>query len=82
MLGTNKPFRAPVYLTYQEAFKALANQGILGFYKGNMVGLAHAWFNTYLKFTLMNVIEMKTFNNPQNDSPIFNGVFSTFNVSL
>lgn len=33
----NMPFRAPVYSSYREVFKALSNQGFLGFYKGNMI---------------------------------------------
>lgn len=34
----NMPFRAPVYSSYKEVFTGLANQGLLGFYKGNLAG--------------------------------------------
>ena len=38
---SNMPFRAPVYSSYREAFRALSNQGFLGFYKGNLAGSIH-----------------------------------------
>lgn len=37
----NMPFRAPVYSSYREVFKALSNQGFLGFYKGNMATILY-----------------------------------------
>lgn len=43
-VGLNKPFRAPVYRTYWECIRGLHKQGILGFYKGNGVRLAHHYF--------------------------------------
>ena len=55
-IGTNKPFRAPVYMTYREAFKALKNQGILGFYKGNLFGLSHVWMNSYMRYSATNAM--------------------------
>jgi hypothetical protein len=51
--GTNKPFRAPVYTGYSEAFKALLNQGALAFYKGNFLGLIAMSVNTLLKNFMM-----------------------------
>lgn len=75
-LGTNKPFRAPVYLNYREAFKALQNQGILGFYKGNFLGLCHIWMTTYMKFAVSNMINFKNYMKEKEDSLVFRGMFS------
>jgi len=36
-VGKNEPYRAPVYRTYMECIKSLKNQGVLGFYKGNLL---------------------------------------------
>ncbi len=61
LIGTNKPFRAPVYGSYAEVLKGLANQGILGFYKGNMIGLLHIWFNSYLRFNSLDMLDYENF---------------------
>lgn len=54
MTSFNKPFRAPIHSSYKEAFQAMANQGILGYYKGNAIGLVHKSLILSLKtlFTL------------------------------
>lgn len=76
IIGTNKPFRAPVYMTYKEAYKALVNQGVLGFYKGNLIGLTHTWLNSYLKFSLMNMFNLKDYDKIEHEAPILKGFFS------
>jgi hypothetical protein len=55
--GSNKPFRAPVYNSYREVFQALANQGFLGFYKGNFLGILQMWMNSGFKFRMMRQLE-------------------------
>jgi len=40
-VGLNKPYRAPIYQTYWECMQGLYRQGILGFYKGNLMRLSH-----------------------------------------
>lgn len=55
--GYNKPYIAPNYASYKEAFQGLANQGLLGFYKGNLLGLLHIWTNSFLRFQVFNIIE-------------------------
>ena len=49
-VGLNKPYRAPIYRTYWECIKGLYKQGLLAFYKGNGLRLAHG----YLYLTLVN----------------------------
>lgn len=56
-IGYNKNFRAPVYASYKEAFQSIANQGLLGFYKGNLLGLVHTWANSFLRFQAFQYIE-------------------------
>jgi len=45
-----RAFKAPVYNSYRQVFTALGNQGLLGFYKGNGLGLVHLFFTNNLKF--------------------------------
>jgi len=54
VVGSNKPFRAPVYTTYTEVIKALANQGFLAFYKGNFLAILHLSLNTQFKFQFLS----------------------------
>jgi len=42
-VGINKPYRAPIYRSYWECIQGLYRQGILGFYKGNGMRLAHVF---------------------------------------
>lgn len=42
-MGFNKPYRAPIYRTYQECIQGLYRQGILAFYKGNLLSLVVFW---------------------------------------
>lgn len=37
--GNNRPFRAPYFKNYREAFTSLAAQGYKGFYKGNLIDI-------------------------------------------
>jgi hypothetical protein len=39
VVGNNRPFRAPYYKNYREAFSALSAQGYKGFFKGNFLEL-------------------------------------------
>jgi hypothetical protein len=39
VVGNNRPFRAPFYRNYKEAFSALSAQGYKGFYKGNFLDI-------------------------------------------
>ena len=62
--GTRKPYTAPVYLTYREAFLGLANQGFLSFYKGNLLNLLHLTLGTNIKlniFYLLDYSQYKTY---------------------
>merc|ERR1712194_42540 len=45
-----RAFKAPVYNSYRQVFTALGYQGLLGFYKGNGLGLVHLFFTNNLKF--------------------------------
>jgi len=63
-------------LTYKEAFKALSNQGILGFYKGNLVGLAHFWMNSYLRFSMMNALDFFNYTKQEKESVVLKALFS------
>lgn len=45
----NMPFRAPVYSSYREVIQGLYNQGLLGFYKGNLAGSLHFACTFWLK---------------------------------
>jgi hypothetical protein len=40
-VGFNKPYRAPIYMSYAECINGLYKQGILGFYKGNGCRVIH-----------------------------------------
>lgn len=60
-MGSNKPFRAPVYTSYFEVVKALANQGLLGFYKGYFTGVMHSLTNSYVRFSLLNQLDFELF---------------------
>ena len=42
-VGFNKPYRAPIYLTYGECIRGLYKQGLLGFYKGNGCRVLHVY---------------------------------------
>ena len=48
-VGHNKPYRAPIYLSYAECIKGLYRQGILGFYKGNGCRIAHIFAYDYFR---------------------------------
>ena len=50
----NMPFRAPIYSSYREVFKALGNQGFLGFYKGNLAGSLHLIGSFLVKKSLIS----------------------------
>lgn len=76
-LGTNKPFRAPVYTSYKEAFQALGNQGLLGFYKGNMLGLLHTWFGTFTRLQALHNLEYNNHHFYQNSSNFMKGLYVT-----
>ena len=54
MVGENRPFKAPFYKNYREAFMALAGQGYLGFFKGNGVDLAYQAGRMALKLPIMS----------------------------
>ena len=54
---SNKPFRAPVYSSYREAFRGLSNQGFLGFFKGNLFNTFHIIVNQSTKFVLLGGLE-------------------------
>ncbi len=61
ILGTNKAFRAPVYSSYMECIKGLFNQGFLGFYKGNMVGIGHTCMTSYFKFHTYDMLDFEDY---------------------
>ncbi len=61
ILGTNKAFRAPVYSSYGECIRGLLNQGFLGFYKGNMVGIGHACMTSYFKFHTFDMLDFEDY---------------------
>ena len=65
-----------MYLNYKEAYKALSNQGILGFYKGNGVGLVHLWMNSYAKYSLMNALDLFNYTKQERESVILKAAFS------
>ncbi len=71
--GTNKPFRAPVYSGYKEVLKALANQGLLGFYKGNLIGIIYHWMNSYLRFNSLDMLDYKNYKFYHEGSPFLKG---------
>ena len=57
MTGSNRPFRAPIYGGYFEVIRALANQGLLGFFKGYWTGCQHTIANSYLRFLALNRLD-------------------------
>jgi len=73
--GTNKPFRAPVYTSYKEVFQALANQGLLGFYKGNLIGLGHQWLTTFWRVGATHNLEYGNYHFYQKSSPLVKSLF-------
>jgi hypothetical protein len=75
--GTNKPFRAPVYTSYKEVFQALANQGLLGFNKGNLLGLTHNWLTTFWRVGAMHNLEYGNYHFYQKSDPFVKGLFVT-----
>jgi hypothetical protein len=56
MVGENRPFKAPFYKNYREAFLALAGQGYLGFFKGNGVDLLYQMGRLTLKLPLLSFL--------------------------
>ncbi|KAM3139475.1 hypothetical protein pb186bvf_008500 [Paramecium bursaria] len=59
MVGQNKPFTAPVYGSYHETIQGLAKQGILGFYKGNFLGLVHLLLNGNFKLQFLSTLDYR-----------------------
>jgi len=47
--GTDLPYRAPIYTTYRQALGGLMRQGLLGFYKGNLLSIMHMITNLKAK---------------------------------
>lgn len=43
------PFKPVQYASYSEVFRGLNDQGFLGLYKGNFLGVLYIWLNTLLK---------------------------------
>ncbi|CAD8158641.1 unnamed protein product [Paramecium octaurelia] len=58
-VGSNKPFRAPIYTTYREAFQGLTNQGWQAFFKGNLIGIIHLLANSHLKIKLLSDLDFR-----------------------
>lgn len=54
MVGENRPFKAPFYKNYREAFLSLAGQGYLGFFKGNGVDLLYQMSRLTVKLPLLS----------------------------
>jgi hypothetical protein len=52
-MENQRAFKAPVYTSYRQVFTALGNQGLLGFYKGNALGLFHLFMTNNLKFQVI-----------------------------
>lgn len=59
MTGSNRPFRAPIYTGYYEVVRALANQGLLGFFKGYWTGCQYAISNSYFRFLAFNKLDFE-----------------------
>ena len=59
--GTNQPFRAPIYGSYAEVWRGLSNQGFLGFYKGNFLGLAYTLCNSSVRFSTINMLDYSNY---------------------
>ncbi|EAR91059.1 carrier protein (macronuclear) [Tetrahymena thermophila SB210] len=75
--GTNRPFRAPVYGTYMEVFRGLSNQGLLGFYKGNFVGLMYTFCNSTLRFNSIDMLDYSQYSFYHQGNSLLRG-FSMF----
>lgn len=54
--GANKPFRAPIYNNYREAFVAIAGQGYQGFFKGNFVSGVSYIIGMAIKTSLYSIV--------------------------
>lgn len=68
----NIPFRAPVYSGYYETYKALSKQGLLGFYKGNFLGISHSFINSIIKVEIYKMFRFNELNkNNLGQSPLF-----------
>lgn len=55
----NLPFKPAQYSSYPEVFRGLNDQGFLGLYKGNLLGVVYTWLNTLLKLQGGMLIEEK-----------------------
>ena len=60
-MGLNKPYSAPVYTSYKEVFQGLANQGLFGFYKGNLLALLHIWINSAIRLQAFSLVDSQNF---------------------
>ena len=77
-LGTNTPFRAPVFSGYQECIRSLMKQGLLGFYKGNLMGMLYAVTNSGFKFDSFCMLEYKNYSFYHNAGKFYNTCTSNF----
>jgi hypothetical protein len=50
-----------VYFTYSEVFSSLGNQGFLGFYKGNLIGLSHFWLSSFIKLNIFDILDQRRY---------------------
>ncbi|EGR31220.1 mitochondrial carrier protein, putative [Ichthyophthirius multifiliis] len=54
-LGSNMPFRAPVYTSYKDVIQSLKNQGFQGFYKGNLLSLFYQVITANLRYETLGM---------------------------
>lgn len=71
-----------MYGGYREVIKALANQGLLGFYKGNLTGVMHIWLNSYLRFNILDNLHYSNYRFYNEGGPVLKGLVSKFCLSF